>query len=221
MANMRAPLLSAFPLCKSKAVSVIGYVAQVCKPPKALQVIELRAASTILRLVTNSFSTNCAFQLDTLHGPRLERPVVYLHSCIVRAAAKTLQGFTLQHQTLQNQVIDSLPLAQLLPGNARPEGWDSEAFCSNLQSAYLGVHSSETFPHSRAPICSLIGDFEQGRVKGGLQAKVSLLLKSHIPNEFPLIFRRHFRTLALDQASSPLLDSLIRGTFSGTSSLPN
>ena len=112
-----------------------------------------------------------------------------------------------------NKVLDSLPLAQLLPGNARPEGRDSEACCSNLQSAYLGVHSSETFPHSRAPICSLIGDFEQGRVKGGLQAKVSLLLKSHIPNEFPLIFRRRFRILALDQSHSPLLDKPIRGTF--------
>ena len=102
----------------------------------------------------------------------------------VRAAAKTLQGFSMQHQTLQSMVIDSLPLAHLHPGNARPEGWDSEAFCSNLQSAYLGVHGSETFPNSRAPICSLIRDFEQGRVKGGLQAKVSLLLKSLIPNKF-------------------------------------
>ena len=98
---------------------------------------------------------------------------------MIRAAAKTLQGFSMQHQTLQSMVIDSLPLAHLHPGNARPEGWDSEAFCSNLQSAYLGVHGSETFPNSRAPICSLIRDFEQGRVKGGLQAKVSLLLKSY------------------------------------------
>ena len=150
---------------------------KVVKPPKALKVTELRAANKILRLATNSFTTNCAFQLDTFHGPRLERPVVYLHSCIVRAAAKTFQGFSLQHQTLQSMVIDSLPLAHLLPGNARPEGWDAEAFCSNLQSAYLGVHCGETFPNSRAPICSLIRDFEQGRVKGGLQAKVSLLLK--------------------------------------------
>ena len=99
---------------------------------------------------------------------------------------------------------------------------------NSLKRLHYGgrVHSSETFPHSRAPICSLIGDFEQGRVKGGLQAKVSLLLKSHIPNEFPLIFSRRFRTLALDQASSPLLDRPIRGTFlmelkRSLNSLPN
>jgi hypothetical protein len=76
--------------------------------PKAFKVTELRAANKILRLATNSFSTNCAFQLDTFHGPRLERPVVYLHSCMICAAAKTLQGLSLQHQTVQSVVINSL-----------------------------------------------------------------------------------------------------------------
>ena len=69
---------------------------------------------------------------------------------------------------------------------------DSEVFCSSLQSAQHEVHSRETFPHSRAPICSLIRGFEQGKIKEGLQAKVSLLLKTYIPNGFPLIFSYRF-----------------------------
>ena len=79
--------------------------------------------------------------------------------------------------------------------------------------------------HPRRPPITL-PTLEQGKVKGGLQAKVSLLLKSHIPNEFPLIFSRRLRILALDQASSPLLDRPIRGTFllelkRSLNSLPN
>ena len=212
IAQTRAPLEYACALFKSKALSVLGYVAQICKPPKALKVTELRAANKILRLATNSFTTNCVYQLDAFHGPKLERPVVFLHSCMIRAAAKTLAGFSQQHLALQEKVIDSLPLAHLLSGSAKPEGWDSEAFCSKLHYAYLGVHSSETFPNARSPICSLIRDFQLGRVKGGFQAKVSMLLKTLIPNEFPRLFRRRFETLEIDCGDSQLLVMPVRGS---------
>ena len=128
IAKMRAPLVHACSLFKSRAVSVLGYVAQIATPPKSFKTVELRVANKILRLATNSFSTNCVYQLESLHGPKLERPVVYLHACMVRCAAKTLHGFSQQHETLLQEVLNSLPLAQLRIGNAKPEGWDSEAF---------------------------------------------------------------------------------------------
>ena len=78
IAETRAPLEYACALFKSKALSVLGYVAQICIPPKALKVTELRVANKILRLATNSFTTNCVYQLDTFHCPKLERPVVFL-----------------------------------------------------------------------------------------------------------------------------------------------
>ena len=37
------------------------------------------------------------------------RPLI----CMIRAAAKTLQGFSQQHAILKHKVLDSLPLAQL------------------------------------------------------------------------------------------------------------
>ena len=83
IAETRAPLEYACALFKSKALSVLGYVAQICIPPKALKVTELRVANKILRLATNSFTTNCVYQLDAFHGPKLERPVVFLHSCMI------------------------------------------------------------------------------------------------------------------------------------------
>jgi hypothetical protein len=105
IAKMRAPLVHACSLFKSRAVSVLGYVAQIATPPKSFKTVELRVANKILRLATNSFSTNCAYQLESLHGPKLERPVVHLHACMVRCAAKTLHGFSQQHETLLQEVI--------------------------------------------------------------------------------------------------------------------
>ena len=76
IANMRAPLPYACSLFQSKALSVLGYVAQVCKPPCAFKVLELRAANQILRLATTSFDASCAYSLGFLHGPRLLGPAV-------------------------------------------------------------------------------------------------------------------------------------------------
>ena len=64
IARMRAPLTYACSLFKSRALSVLGYVAQIATPPKSLKIIELRVANKILRLSTNSFSTNCVYQLE-------------------------------------------------------------------------------------------------------------------------------------------------------------
>ena len=207
IANMRAPLPFACSLFRSKALSVLGYVAQVCKPPKSFKFSELRVANQVLRLATNSFDTNCAYNLDFFHGPKLARPVVYLHSCMIRAAVKTLSGFSLQHRTLQEKVIDSLPLSQLQPGRSTPDGWDSEAFCTNLLFAYQGVHSSETFPNSRPQICSLIRDWERGKIKGCLQSKIGRILQSHIPNTFISLFSRRLSDLEQLQVGASALDS--------------
>ena len=105
--------------------TVFGYVAQIVPPPQSFKVTELRVANKLLRVATSSFSANSIYSLDVYHGPRLNRPVVYLYSCLVRAAAKTLHGFTLQHKTLLDRALDSLPLALLQHGRARPVGWDS------------------------------------------------------------------------------------------------
>ena len=58
VANMKAPLSYACAMFKTKALSVLGYVAQVVLAPKSFKVIELRAANKILRIATNSSSTN-------------------------------------------------------------------------------------------------------------------------------------------------------------------
>ena len=88
---------------------------QASQSPK---VAELRAANEILRLATNSFTTNCSFQLDTFCGPKQERPVVYLHSCMIRAAAKTMDCFSLQHLTVQGK-------GYRLPSRRPPPAWQN------------------------------------------------------------------------------------------------
>ena len=82
--------------------------------------------------------------------------------------------------------------AQVSRKNKLPLGWRG----GGTKGASDGA-----FPSSQAHICSLIKDFDVGNVKGGLQAKIVELLKAHIPNEFPRIFRHRFRDLGMDQAA--------------------
>ena len=76
IANMRAPLVYACSLYKSRALPVLGYVAQIVNPPNSFKVTELRVANKLLRLATNSFSANSVYQLDAFHGPKLDRPII-------------------------------------------------------------------------------------------------------------------------------------------------
>ena len=65
------------------------------------------------------------------------QPDKYLMSCMLRAAHKTIKGFTQQTLELLDMSTDSHLLSDLNPNDslgrsATPHGWDSNALCLNL-----------------------------------------------------------------------------------------
>ena len=61
-----------------------------------------------------------------------------MQACMVRAAIKTLSGIDYLAAELQEVAAEGFQLAKSCAGELRPEGWDSEAFCTNLANAKQG-----------------------------------------------------------------------------------
>ena len=133
---------------------------------------------------------------------------------MVRRAAKLSMFSTSSMRPYFRRCLKLFFLAQLRSGKAKPEGWDSETFCSKLHDAYLGVHSNGTFPFSQTHVCLLMWEYEKGGAKGGLQAKVVTRLEAHIPNDPPCILGRRLRDLGMDRDAIQSFISTVTGTLS-------
>ena len=196
----KPPLVLACSTYNSRALSVLGYVAQLTPPPECFKVSELRMANKVLRLATNSFDTDCVHQLEVLGGPRLPRPLAYVIACITRASIKTFDGFELQHSSLVDAVFKNESLAQSSHFNAIPEGWDSPAYASNLSLACSGRLADTYFPGALNTILNIKKDFRKKKLKVGLQKTIYKFLLSLIPSRFDVLFARRFRKLKIDNS---------------------
>jgi len=125
----------------SRAVSVLGFVAQLVPPPSNIKRIELAAGLKALGFLPNSLSTGAIYSLDKWGGPKIARPSAYCQSCMLMAAKKTLKGFDDQHHALARASLEGIPIAAALRGNTIPEGWTGEAFCTFLYRAAAGFVS--------------------------------------------------------------------------------
>ena len=99
--------------------------------------MELHAAHKVLGIPL-ALDLHVIHDLEKMGGVKLIRPSDYLRSCMLRAAAKTVSGFRAQHGRLVRVAMDGAPLARVGRGKCIPEGWDADAFCSNLRQASLG-----------------------------------------------------------------------------------
>ena len=183
----------------SKAISVLGYVGQMVKPPANFKSLELRMATKIFGFATNSMTTNEIYNLGHFGGPSLNRPKVYLHACRARACIKTFSGFDEKHKQLVAAFTEASVLRNLLPGASTPDGWNSPALCTNLFEMFHGHVSDKDFPnlgaiirkHSR--LCS--SDNKHGV---GLQKKISKDLMLLTPNKWTKLLTRRFAALGIE-----------------------
>jgi len=179
----------------TRAVTVLGYVGQLVPPPPRFKSVELTAALKALGFLPNALSTGAAYALDVWGGPKLLRPLEYVSACCVRASLKTIVGFDEKHATLVDASLEGLPIASSLRGHIVPEGWDSEAFCTNLHRAKIGDLPFLSGPQ-RDGVRSIVADFGAGKIKSSLQGKLVRTLHEAAADEWPALLSRrleHFR----------------------------
>ena len=134
----KLPAFKAAARFTSRAVPVLAYVGQVSPPPDRFASMELAAATKVLGFATNALNTDEAYSLELLGGIKMTRPLHFLVSAMVRAAAKTLSGHTEMAAALRKETELAHPLCCLNVVSSSPPGWDSEAFCVFLSDALEG-----------------------------------------------------------------------------------
>ena len=122
----------------SKAISTLGYVAQVVAPPQGFGLVEFGAANKILRFAVSALNVPAAHNLHLMGGICLKRPLYLLQAARVRAALKTVRGFNEMESCLLQTSLDAGHLFDLNTPSTVPPGWDAPAFCANLAKAVRG-----------------------------------------------------------------------------------
>ncbi len=68
----------------SRAIPVLGYIAQLVPPPVESVRIGMNAVMKVLRFPGNSLSYETAFNLDILGVPKIPSLVCFFNSCIIK-----------------------------------------------------------------------------------------------------------------------------------------
>ena len=177
-------------------------------PPRNIKTIELAAVLKILGMATSSLRADAVYALPEVGGVKLTRPSILMQACMVRAANKTLNGIDCLAAELQHVATEVLQLAKSCAGELRPEGWDSEAFCTNLANAKQGKLGTSSIQGGQTQLKLVIEHFglrlpgfaetrrsAAGGPKGGLQSHVYKHLLAQIPSPWKALLDRKFSTL--------------------------
>jgi len=182
------------PLCaarfNSRAVTVLGYVAQLVPLPHGFASIELAAGSKVLGFAPSSLNTGAVFSLDRWGGLKLVQPSLYALASRIRAALRTFKGYEAQHDELARLAMEALPIARALKGCTTPLGWSSEAFCTVLtktsQLQELGCSAAQL-----QALQGIVQDYRNGKLQKKLQGKLFNALHSCRPDTWsPLLAQR-------------------------------
>lgn len=88
-----------------------GYVAQLVPPPARFTQVENWAAHKILGMPL-SLDANAMFDLQNFGGVKLPRVACYMKACMLRAAAKTVTGYTEMVHELEQWAPLGVPVAK-------------------------------------------------------------------------------------------------------------
>ena len=132
IASTHAPASAAALLYNSRAVPVLGYVAQLALLPSDISTAERGVVSAILHAATNTFDDGSIFNLPTAGGPDITSLKVMSLATLARTAYKTLPSW--KHCCLILATLtDDMPGALYSSGVASPACWDSPPFAYNLK----------------------------------------------------------------------------------------
>ena len=166
----------------SKAAPVLGYVAQLVPPPPGFTVVENWAAHKVMGMPL-CLDTNAIFDLERFGGVKLLRVSCYIKACRLRAATKTILGFSEMFKELEKWARDGVPVADYLRGSLVPPGWDGPSFATNLHLASLGLDLG--IDQHASKVRELFGSLQSdGRGRRSVQAAFYKLLCTFYPSDW-------------------------------------
>ena len=118
-----------------RAVSVLGYLAQLRAPPKNLRQIELAGVHKILLLATHSMSYQALLYCRNTFGMRFVPLNPYCAASCIKAATRTVVRVDEVYSELRVAADNGLPLASWSRDLLNPLGWDSPPIECNLYRA--------------------------------------------------------------------------------------
>ena len=87
-----APAVLAVQHYNTRAVSVLGYVAQFIPPPPNIKAVEMGARSRLLHMATSSLDYHSTFQLECVVGLKIQCVLAVMIASMVRASIDTFSG---------------------------------------------------------------------------------------------------------------------------------
>jgi len=197
--STHAPLSIASHLYNVHAVSVLLYVAQLCKLPDNLEKMERKAIHCIWHFATNALTTASFLNLFNVGGPRLRSVVCSTMAAQFRAAWKFKSIWQAWITQIRTTMMSHGNLSQVASNSLSPEFWDSPPIALVLSRAWEGGPIGSS---SRGSIDSVKNEIWKSNLHGmpvvrmqiqGMAAKE--LMGSLYPSDIASVLQRRLRRI--------------------------
>jgi len=152
----------------SKAVSVLGYVAQLIPPPANIDSIELGAMNKVGHMATNSISRKAFHYISEQLGLGARSLKATLQASLLRTALATCSDFGPSLSLLHDSALECMPVKAVISGGLSPFGWDSSAIVHNLYTSTLCTNLSNNQQLKVLPIICKFRSAPFGRLQHAL-----------------------------------------------------
>ena len=150
----------------SRAIAVLGYIAQLTPPPPAIFPQEQAVLHHIMHMPTNAFERSVFANLGQIGCKAYNGIHHFCQATLLRASHKTIIGWDAQWRNLREQAAELLPLRLVAEGALCSTWWDTLPFVHHLASAFYGTGS---FAKSKATCDNMHTVYAQGN-KRNIQA---------------------------------------------------
>ena len=152
----------------SKAVSVLGYVAQLVPPPDNIDSIELGAMNKVGHMATNSISRKAFHYVSDVFALGARSLKATLQASMLRTALATCSDFGPSLSLLHEAALECMPVRAVISGGLSPFGWDSSAIVHNLYTSTLCTNLSSSQQARVLPVICKYRAYPFGRLQHSL-----------------------------------------------------
>ena len=181
--SMRLPLPLARGQYSSRAVPVLGYIAQLVRPPKDVKTLSMDACMKILRFPGKSLDFDSAHPMDMLEGPEVTQIEAYMDACMARASHKTIHSYESQLFSLR-----SLSLLRLMCYHALTHFIIQEGLLSLMAGIALRFVRNFIMLANGIPLIALIKTSLRGECRPRFISWL-VMLSTPGPTSFPDVSR--------------------------------